>query len=101
MQVDTVHIKLVAGKSIRHFTGYCPGAKWTVAKARNRATATAASLFLDKLQVDMPFTVEGIRVDGGAELHRRSTLSPAEPMGSPNIFKCPERGQEIDRRSDI
>ena len=67
VQVDTVHINLVPGKSIRHFTGYCPVAKWTVAEARNRATATAASLFLDKLQADMPFTVEGIQVDGGSE----------------------------------
>ncbi len=67
VQVDTVHINLVPGKSIRHFTGYCPVAKWTVAEARNRATATAASLFLDKLLADMPFTVEGIQVDGGSE----------------------------------
>ena len=67
VQVDTVHINLVPGKSIRHFTGYCPVAKWTVAEARNRATAAAASLFLDKLQADMPFTVEGIQVDGGSE----------------------------------
>ena len=67
VQVDTVHINLVPGKSIRHFTGYCPVAKWTVAEARNRATATAASLFLDKLQADMPFSVEGIQVDGGSE----------------------------------
>jgi putative transposase len=67
VQVDTVHINLVPGKTIRHFTGYCPVAKWTVAEARNRATAAAASLFLDKLQADMPFSVEGIQVDGGSE----------------------------------
>lgn len=67
VQVDTVHINLVPGKSIRHFTGYCPVAKWTVAEARNRATAAAASLFLDKLQADMPFTVKAIQVDGGSE----------------------------------
>lgn len=67
VQVDTVHINLVPGKAIRRFTGYCPVAKWTVAEARNRATAAAASLFLDKLQADMPFAVEGIQVDGGSE----------------------------------
>lgn len=67
VQVDTVHINLVPGKSIRHFAGYCPVAKWTVAEARNRATAAAASLFLDKLQADMPFTVEGIQVNGGSQ----------------------------------
>ena len=67
VQLDTVHIGLVPGKTIRHFTAYCPVAKWTVAKAYNRATAAAAKLFLDKLTADMPFTVEGIQVDGGSE----------------------------------
>ena len=67
VQVDTVHIGLVPGKTIRHFTGYCPVAKWTVAKAYNRATAASATLFLDKLKADLPFKLEGIQVDGGSE----------------------------------
>jgi transposase InsO family protein len=67
VQIDTVHINLAPGKSIRHFTAYCPVAKWTVAQARNRATAVAAALFLDKVVADMPFKVCGIQVDGGSE----------------------------------
>lgn len=67
VQVDTVHIGLVPGKTIRHFTGYCPVAKWTVGKAYNRATAASATLFLDKLKADLPFKLEGIQVDGGSE----------------------------------
>ena len=67
MQVDTVYVGLVPGKTIRHFTGYCPVAKWTVAKAYNRATAASATLFLDKLKADLPFKLEGIQVDGGSE----------------------------------
>jgi putative transposase len=67
VQLDTVHIGLVPGKTIRHFTAYDPVAKWTVAKVYNRATAAAAKLFLDKLLTDMPFKVEGIQVDGGSE----------------------------------
>jgi hypothetical protein len=50
VQVDTVHINIAASKSIRHFTGYCPVAEWTVPKAFNRATAASAARFLDKLQ---------------------------------------------------
>jgi putative transposase len=100
VQVDTVHITLVPGKSIRHFTGYCPVAKWTVAEARNRATATAASLFLDKLQADMPFTVEGIQVDGGSEFmaqfetecERRKiklyVLPPRSPKLNGGVERC-------------
>ncbi len=67
VQLDTVHIGLQPGKTIRHFTAYDPVAKWTVAKAYNRATAASATLFLDKLQADMPFKVDGIQVDGGSE----------------------------------
>jgi transposase InsO family protein len=67
VQVDTVHIGLAPGKTIRHFTGYCPVAKWTVGKAYNRATAASATLFLDKLRQDLPFKLEGIQVDGGSE----------------------------------
>jgi len=67
VHVDTVHIGLVPGKTIRHFTGYCPVARWTVGKAYNRATAASATLFLDKLKADLPFKLEGIQVDGGSE----------------------------------
>jgi transposase InsO family protein len=67
VQLDTVHINLAPGKSIRQFTAYCPVARWTVAQARNRATAAAAALFLDKLVSDMPFKVKAIQVDGGSE----------------------------------
>lgn len=100
VQVDTVHINLVPGKSIRHFTAYCPVAKWTVAEARNRATAAAASLFLDKLQADMPFTVEGIQVDGGSEFmaefetecERREiklyVLPPRSPKLNGGVERC-------------
>ena len=42
-------------------------AKWTVAKAFRRATAKAASLFLDKVLAEMPFPVEAVQVDGGSE----------------------------------
>jgi putative transposase len=67
VQVDTVFVNLAPGKAIKHFTGYCPVAKWTVGKAATRATAKAATSFLDKLIADMPFPVEAIQVDGGAE----------------------------------
>lgn len=67
VQLDTLHIGLAPGKSIRQFTAYCPVAKWTIAKAFNRGTAAAAKLFLDKLVDDMPFKVEAIQVDGGSE----------------------------------
>lgn len=100
VQLDTVHISLEPGKSIRQFTAYCPIAKWTVAKAYDRATAAAAKLFLDKLQDDMPFTVKGIQVDGGsefmaefeAECRRRDlrlfVLPPRSPELNGGVERC-------------
>jgi len=67
IQIDTVFINLAPDKAIKHFTAYCPVARWTVAKAFNRATAKAATLFLDKVLAEMPFAVEAIQVDGGSE----------------------------------
>ena len=67
VQIDTVFINLAPGKAIKHFTAYDPVAKWTVAKAADRATARAASLFLEKVLADMPFPVKAIQVDGGSE----------------------------------
>jgi putative transposase len=67
VQLDTVHLSLGPANPVRQFTAYCPVAKWTVAKAFRRATASAAALFLDKLVADMPFKVEAIQVDGGSE----------------------------------
>lgn len=71
-----------------------------MAEARNRATAAAASLFLDKLQADMPITVEGIQVDGGsefiaafeAECEKRSiklyVLPPRSPKLNGGVERC-------------
>lgn len=67
VQLDTVHLSLGSGSPVRQFTAYCPIAKWTVAKAYRRATASAAAMFLDKLEADMPFKVEALQVDGGSE----------------------------------
>lgn len=67
VQIDTVFVNIAPDKAIKHFTAYDPVAKWTVGKAFRRATAVAATLFLDKVLKDMPFKVEAIQVDGGSE----------------------------------
>lgn len=67
IQIDTVFVSLAPGKAVKHFTAYCPVAKWTVAGVAGRATAALASSFLDKVLADMPFPVAGIQVDGGSE----------------------------------
>ena len=100
VQLDTVFINLAPGKSIKHFTAYDPVAKWTVAKAFNRATAKTAASFLDKLIDQMPFTVDAIQVDGGSEFKadfetacqnkgiRLYALPPKSPQLNGAVERC-------------
>jgi putative transposase len=60
VQLDTAFVNVAPGKPIKHFTAYDPIAKWTVAKAFNRATAASAAILLDKIVRDMPFQVTAI-----------------------------------------
>jgi hypothetical protein len=79
VQIDTVYVTLAPGCHVKHCTAYDPVAKWTAAQAFERATATSAALFLDKLEADMPFPVRGIQVDGGSELSRWNRAFGAKP----------------------
>jgi transposase InsO family protein len=99
VQLDTVHLSLGPESPVRQFTAYCPVAKWTVAKAFRRATASAAALFLDKLIADLPFTLEAIQVDGGSEFmaefedecEKRGLKLYVLPPNSPQINGAVER----------
>jgi transposase InsO family protein len=94
VQLDTVYVTLAPGKHIKHFTGYDPVAKWTVAKAFERATATSAALFLDKLQADMPFPVKGLQVDGGSEF--MAEFEQACAARNIKLYVLPPRSPEIN-----
>ena len=83
VQLDTVFVNLTPTKAIKHFTAYDPIAKWTVAKAFNRATAQAAASFLDKVTADMPFPLKAIQVDGGSEFMAEFETA-CGPRGSPS-----------------
>ena len=80
VQLDTVFVNLTPTKTI---TAYDPIAKWTVAKAFNRATAQAAASFHDKGTADMPFPVKAIQVDGGSEFMAEFETA-CQPRGSPS-----------------
>jgi putative transposase len=94
VQLDTVHVTLAPGKHIKHFTAYDPVAKWTVAKAYNRATAASAAMFLDKLTTDMPFKVDAIQVDGGSEF--MAQFEDACQQRAIKLFVLPPKSPEIN-----
>ncbi len=94
VQLDTVYVTLAPGKHVKHFTAYDPVAKWTVAKAYNRATAASAAMFLDKLTADMPFKVEAIQVDGGSEF--MAEFEDACQSRAIKLFVLPPKSPEIN-----
>lgn len=67
IQIDTLTVNPTGERTIKQFTAYDPAAKFTAAAAFRRATAQAASQFLDKLIAAWPFPISGIQVDGGSE----------------------------------
>jgi putative transposase len=94
VQLDTVYVTLAPGKHVKHFTAYDPVAKWTVAKAYNRATAASAARFLDKLIADMPFKVDAIQVDGGSEF--MAEFEDACQSRGIKLFVLPPKSPEIN-----
>jgi len=94
VQLDTVYVTLAPGRHVKHFTAYDPVAKWTVAKAYNRATAAAAAMFLDKLTANMPFKVDAIQVDGGSEF--MAEFETACQQRAIKLYLIPPRSPEIN-----
>lgn len=94
VQIDTVFITLAPGKAIKHFTAYCPVARWTVARAANRATAKAASLFLDKVIAEMPFPVEAVQVDGGSEF--KAEFEQACAARAIRLYELPPKRPQLN-----
>jgi putative transposase len=99
VQLDTVFVNLTPTKAIKHFTAYDPVAKWTVAKACNRATSQAAASFLDKLIAEMPFPVGAIQVDGGSEF--MADFEEACETKGIRLYvlppKCPQMNGAVER----
>ncbi len=94
IQIDTLFVNVAPDKAIKHFTAYCPVAKWTVAKAFNRATAAAASAFLDKVVTEMPFPIEAIQVDGGSEF--KAEFEEACRAKGIRLYELPPRRPQIN-----
>jgi putative transposase len=94
VQIDTVFLTLAPGHTAKQFTAYCPVAKWTVAKAFRRATAKAASLFLDKVLAEMPFPVQAIQVDGGSEF--KAEFEEACQAKQIPLYELPPRRPQLN-----
>jgi putative transposase len=67
VQLDTLDLRPLPGKLLKHFTAHDVVCKWNVMGVYRQASATTATHFLDILESRMPFPVRAIQVDGGSE----------------------------------
>jgi hypothetical protein len=67
VQVDTLDVRPLDGRVVKHFTARDMVSRWDVVEAHQRATANTATEFLETILSRMPFTVKAIQVDGGSE----------------------------------
>jgi hypothetical protein len=65
IQVDPMTVTSPSGHIVKHFNAVCTYSRWNVAEVFRRATATTASIFIDKLISKSPFKISQIQVDGG------------------------------------
>jgi transposase InsO family protein len=105
VQVDTADIRLCPGQVYKHFTARDVFTRWDVLDVYYRATAQAATLFLDALLARMPFPVRAIQVDGGSEFKAQFEEACRErgihlfvlPPRSPKLNAHVERAQRTHR----
>jgi transposase len=94
VQIDTLFVNISPSKAIKHFTAYCPVAKWTIGKVATRASAQSAAALLDKLIAEAPFTIQGLQVDGGAEF--RADFERACRERSIPLFVLPPKRPQLN-----
>jgi len=94
VHVDTADIRLLPGQVYKHFTGRDVFTRWDVLDVYYRATAHAATLFLDSLLKRTPFPVRAIQVDGGSEF--KAQFEAACQQRGIRLFVLPPRSSKMN-----
>jgi len=94
VQVDTADIRLLPGQVYKHFTGRDVFTRWDVLDVYYRATAHAATLFLNSLLERTPFPVRAIQVDGGSEF--KAQFETACQQRGIRLFVLPPRSPKMN-----
>ncbi len=66
VQVDHMTV-YCNSQHIKDFKAACPVTKMMVTEVYNQATSNTARQFLEKMQLELPFPIKSIQVDGGSE----------------------------------
>jgi putative transposase len=94
VEVDTLDVRPVPGVVFKQFTARDVVSRWDVIQAHGRATAMAASQFLETLLHRMPFPVRALQVDGGSEFAAEFELA-CQQRGL-HLFVLPPRSPKLN-----
>jgi len=94
VEVDTLDVRPVPGVVFKQFTARDVVSRWDVIQAHGRATAVAASQFLETLLHRMPFPVRALQVDGGSEF--AAEFEQACQQRGLHLFVLPPRSPKLN-----
>jgi len=94
VQVDTLDVRPVPGVVFKQFTARDVVSRWDVIQAHGRATAYAATQFLDTLLHRMPFPIRALQVDGGSEF--AAEFEQACQQRGLHLFVLPPRSPKLN-----
>jgi transposase InsO family protein len=94
VEVDTLDVRPVPGVVFKQFTARDVISRWDVIQAHGRATAFAASQFLETLLHRMPFPVRALQVDGGSEF--AAEFEQACQQRGLHLFVLPPRSPKLN-----
>ncbi|MGA7236883.1 MAG: integrase core domain-containing protein [Bryobacteraceae bacterium] len=94
VQVDTLDVRPVPGVVFKQFTARDVVSRWDVIQAHSKATAAAATEFLDTLQHRMPFPIRAVQVDGGSEF--AAQFEQACQQRGLHLFVLPPRSPKLN-----
>lgn len=94
VEVDTVDVRPIPGVVFKQFTARDVISRWDVIQAHPRATAQAATQFLDTLQHRMPFPIRAVQVDGGSEF--AADFEHACQQRGLHLFVLPPRSPKLN-----
>ena len=94
VEVDTLELRLLPNLVLKQFTARDVISRWDVCEVHTRATATAASLFLNTLLARTPFPIRALQVDGGREFE--ALFEQACQQRGLRLFVLPPRSPKLN-----
>ncbi|HEV2175858.1 MAG TPA: integrase core domain-containing protein [Terriglobia bacterium] len=94
VQLDTMDWRPSPDVVLKQFTARDMISRWDVIEVHRRATATAATLFLDTLQRRLPFPLRALQVEGGSEF--AAVFEEACQQRGLRLFVLPPRSPKLN-----